>query len=148
MPLLVILNPRFLRMKDLVLNQILPPVGRQNDIKSLSSRAKTRDLDLPLPVILNPRFLRMKDLVLNQILPPVGRQNDTKSLSSREKTRDLVLKVLRQIPHTPSAVRNDKPFPVHCLPLTHLTLLLTPLLGCCHPERSEAGRPPAGGDLV
>ena len=47
----VILNPRFLRMKDLVLNQILPPVGRQNDIKSLSSRAKTRDLNLPLPVI-------------------------------------------------------------------------------------------------
>jgi len=38
-------------MKDLVLNQILPPVGRQNDIKSLSSRAKTRDLNLPLPVI-------------------------------------------------------------------------------------------------
>jgi len=38
-------------MKDLVLNQILPPVGRQNDIKSLSSRVKTRDLNLPLPVI-------------------------------------------------------------------------------------------------
>jgi len=37
LPLPVILNPRFLRMKDLVLNQILPPVGRQNDIKSLSS---------------------------------------------------------------------------------------------------------------
>jgi hypothetical protein len=50
-------------MKDLVLNQILPPVGRQNDIKSLSSRAKTRDLDLPPLVIPNPRFLRMKDLV-------------------------------------------------------------------------------------
>ena len=44
LPLPVILNPRFLRMKDLVLNQILPPVGRQNDIKSLSSRVKTRDL--------------------------------------------------------------------------------------------------------
>jgi len=29
-----------LRMKDLVLNQILPPVGRQNDTKSLSSRVK------------------------------------------------------------------------------------------------------------
>jgi len=85
LPLPVILNPRFLRMKDLVLNQILPPVGRQNDIKSLSSRAKTRDLNLPLLVILNPRFLRMKDLVLNQILPPVGRQNDIKSLSSRVK---------------------------------------------------------------
>ena len=53
LPPLVILNPRFLRMKDLVLNQILPPVGRQNDIKSLSSRAKTRDLDLPPPVILS-----------------------------------------------------------------------------------------------
>ena len=78
-------------MKDLVLNQILPPVGRQNDIKSLSSRAKTRDLNLPPLVILNPRFLRMKDLVLNQILPPVGRQNDIKSLTSRVKTRDLDL---------------------------------------------------------
>ena len=30
---------------------------------------------------------------------------------------------------------------------THLTLRLKPLLCCCHPERSEAGRPPAGGDL-
>jgi len=38
----VIPNPRFLRMKDLVLNQILPPVGRQNDIKSLSSRIRRR----------------------------------------------------------------------------------------------------------
>jgi len=36
----------FCQGKDLVLNQILPPVGRQNDIKSLSSRAKTRDLVL------------------------------------------------------------------------------------------------------
>ena len=113
-------------MKDLVLNQILPPVGRQNDTKSLSSRVKTRDLDLPLLVILNPRFLRMKDLVLNQILPPVGRQNDIKSMSSRVKTRDLVLKVLRQIPHTPPAVRNDKPFSVHCLPSTPLPLPVIP----------------------
>ena len=41
----------FCQGKDLVLNQILPPVGRQNDIKTLSSRAKTRDLDLPPLVI-------------------------------------------------------------------------------------------------
>jgi len=65
--------------------------------------------------------------------------------------------VLVQIPHTPPAVRNDKPFPVHrspsarsesdWVPLTPLTMRLKPLLCCCHPERSEAGRPPAGGDL-
>ena len=55
-------------MKDLVLNQILPPVGRQNDIKSLSSREKTRDLDLPPLVI--PRNEMTRDLNLPLLVIP------------------------------------------------------------------------------
>ena len=64
----------FSQGKDLVLNQILPPVGRQNDIKSLSSRVKTRDQNLPL---LSSRA-KTRDLVLPLPVIPSEAKRDVR----------------------------------------------------------------------